>query len=145
MSFFSMLFPMSLVFKSLIMMCLSMDFFNLSCLEFAQPLKYRFMPLFKFGETGFKHFPAPFFFFSRDSDEMNVRRFIAVLQILEDLFILFSLFFVFCSNWVISTHLSSSLQILSSSLLSNTLRIFKFWLLYFSVLQFLLGSFLFSC
>ena len=31
-------------------MCLSMDFFNLSCLGFSQPLKYRFMPLFKFGE-----------------------------------------------------------------------------------------------
>lgn len=50
-------------------------------------------------------------------------------------------FFVFCSNWVISTHLSSSLQILSSTLLSSTLRIFKCGLLHFSVLQFPLGSF----
>ena len=55
------------------------------------------MPLSKFGEISgiisSNIFPAPFFFFSWDSDEMNVRLFIDVLRILKDLFILFSLFF----------------------------------------------------
>lgn len=51
-------------------------------------------------------------------------------------------FFCLLFNWVISTHLSSSLQILSSSLLSNTLRILKFWLSYFQFYNFYLDLFL---
>ena len=130
------------------MMCLSMDFLDLSCLGFILPLEYRFMPLFKFGEIlgiiSSNIFPAPFFFFfSWDSDDMNVKYFVIVPQVLDALFIFFSLFSVFRSDWVISTHLTSSLQILSSiisSLLSRAFRIFKFWLLYFSVPQFPLSS-----
>ena len=64
---------------------------------------------------------------------MNVRLFIAVLQILEDIFILFILFFVFCSNWIISTDLASgSLVYLSKIDCFSSLCQFIFCLVLFS-------------
>lgn len=88
----------------------SLGFLNLQVFVFFQIRL--FFSLYFFGHL----FSNTFFFLPfQDSEDMHHRSFIIIPQVTEDLFIFLSAQFLFCSDWVISTVLSSCSQTLPSA------------------------------
>lgn len=84
---------LSLIFKSIMIICLDMEFF-----EFTLFVVYQFLEFVHLSLAKFKMFsaiislctflsPPPFSFFSWDSDHMNVRSFVLISQVPDNLVI----------------------------------------------------------
>lgn len=93
-------FSLSSVFTSLISICLQMDFFKFILFKFCLvSCMCRIMFPIKFGEFAviifLDTFPVPFFLSFRDSDGMDVRSYVIISQVLDTVFISFSVYVLF--------------------------------------------------
>lgn len=117
------IFSLYLVFRSLLMACLGVNFFGFIPSGFAHLLESVGVCLWP--NLGSFH---PLFLLSFwGSDDINLRSFVIVPQVSDALLIFFSLFSLCCSDRIISVVLSPSSRILSSVILLLLLSLASEW------------------